>query len=280
MPGPLQRDIAAGGVRLRVIEHGTGSPVVFLHGVFFDHSTWAGVVRLLSRRFRTVAPDLPGFGASEKPTATRYSYSVSAFTEAVADLYAGLELGRSAVVGHALGGAVALTLAARHPELVSRLVLVDALCYPVAGHLRRRVLISPLVGDLLFKQLLGRTAFCTVIQRYLVSPRAPLPKERLDRYYAAFNTPAARGSALAALRATTDTRPLIAQTGKVQTPTLVVWGRRDRVYPAGFGQRLSREIRGAGFELLDTGHAPQEEQPEALAEVIDNFLHDGRPSNG
>ena len=277
MPAAFQRDIAASGVRLRVVEHGSGAPVVFLHGVFFDHATWDGVVRILSRRFRTVAPDLPGFGDSEKPNVARYPYGVSAFTEAVADLYAGLELGRSAVVGHALGGAVALTLAARHPELVSRLVLVDALCYPVPGHLRRRALISPLVGDLLFKQLLGRTAFHAVLRRYLVSERASLSEERLDRYYAAFNTPTARGSALAALRATRDTRAIVAQTSRVQAPTLVVWGRRDRIYPAGFGQRLSREIRGAGFELLDSGHTPQEEQPGALAEVIENFLHDGRP---
>jgi pimeloyl-ACP methyl ester carboxylesterase len=277
MPGALQRDITASGVRLRVVEHGSGSPVVFLHGVFFDHATWDGVVRVLSRRFRTVAPDLPGFGESEKPSVARYPYGVPAFTDAVADLYAALGLGRSAVVGHSLGGAVALTLAARHPELVSRLVLVDALCYPVPGHLRRRVLISPLVGDLFFKQLLGRTTFRAVLRRYSGSGRASLPSEHLERYYAAFNTPAARGSALAALRATTDTRTIVAQTSRVQAPTLVVWGRRDRIYPAGFGQRLSREIRGAGFELLDAGHAPQEEQPGALAEVIANFLYDGRP---
>jgi len=205
---------------------------------------------------------------------------VSAFTEAVADLYAGLELGRSAVVGHALGGAVALSLAARHPELVSRLVLVDALCYPATRHLRRRALVAPLVGDVLFKQLLGSTAFRAVIRRYVLSPHAALSSERLDRYYAAFNSPAARGSALATLRATTDTRALVAQTGRVQAPTLIVWGRRDRIYPAGFGQRMSREIRGAGFELLDAGHAPQEEQPDTLAEIIYNFLHDGRPSSG
>lgn len=277
MSGPLNRDVTASGIRLRVAENGTGGPIVLLHGMFMDHCTWDGVVRVLAHHHRTVAPDLPGFGESEKPPSSRYPYGVFAFAEAIADLYAGLELGRCPVIGHALGGAVALTLAAQHPELVSRLVLVDALCYPVPQRLRRRMVTSPVLGTLLFKQLMGRTAFRTLVPRTMLSSR-PGATGRFDQYYRAFNTPAARGSALATLRSTADTRPLVAQTSKVAAPTLVVWGRRDRLYPAGFGQRLSREIRGAGFALLDAGHAPQEEQPEALATLIGDFLNDDRPA--
>ena len=276
MSGPLNRDVTASGVRLRVSEHGSGSPLVLLHGMFMDHSTWDGVVRVLSKSYRTVAPDLPGFGDSEKPPNSRYPYGVPAFAEAVADLYAGLELGRCAVVGHALGGAVALTLASQHPELVSRLVLIDALCYPVPQVLRRRMVTSPVLGTLLFKQLMGKTAFRMLVRRSMLSSRSS-SKDGFDHYYRVFNTPAARGSALATMRSMLDTRALVAQTSKVSAPTLVVWGRRDRLYPAGFGQRLSREIRGAGFALLDAGHAPQEEQPDALAAVIESFLNDDRP---
>ncbi|HEX7670081.1 MAG TPA: alpha/beta fold hydrolase, partial [Polyangiaceae bacterium] len=114
------RDVKANGVRLRVALSGDGSPVVMLHGLFMDHRTWDGVSGALAPMFRVVAPDFPGFGDSEKPSPSRFSYDVSAFAEVVADLYAGLDLGRAAVVGHDLGGAVAITLAARHPELVSR----------------------------------------------------------------------------------------------------------------------------------------------------------------
>jgi pimeloyl-ACP methyl ester carboxylesterase len=64
----------------------------------------------------------------------------------------------------------------------------------------------------------------------------------------------------------------VADTARIVAPTLVVWGRGDKQYPAGLGQRLAREIRGAGFKLMDTGHAPQEEQPEELAQIIEEFL--------
>jgi pimeloyl-ACP methyl ester carboxylesterase len=276
VPQRLLRDLTASGVRLRVVLDGAGSPVVLLHGMFVDATSWQPVIDELREQFLLVAPDLPGFGESEKPPANRFPYGVEAFVGAVADLYAGLELGRAAVVGHGLGGAVALSLAARHPELVSRLVLVDTLCYPAPLDFRRKLVLLPVLGGFVFRQVWGKSMFRAFFRDVMLAPRANVPNQRLDHYYDAFNTPAARGSALATLRATMDTRPLEAQTARIQAPTLVIWGRRDRMYPAGFGQRLAREIRGAGFELLDTGHAPHEERPSEVAAVIARFLRDER----
>ena len=72
-----------------------------------------------------------------------------------------------------------------------------------------------------------------------------------------------------------DTRPVLAQTSRVQTPTLVIWGHGDALSPARFGQRLAREIRGSGFELLDAGHAPQEERPREVARLVARILDAG-----
>ncbi len=272
----LQRDLTASGVRLRVMQQGQGLPVVLLHGMFSDASTWHRLSDALSGEFHLVAPDLPGFGESEKPSAGRFPYGIPAFAGTIADLFAGLGLGRAAVVGHGLGGAVALTLAARHSELVSRLVLVDALCYATAPALHRKVFELPVVGGFVFKQLWGRTAFRTFYRDHVFAPGASVPLHRIDHYYESFNTPAARGSALATLRATADTRTVEAQTPRIAAPTLVVWGRQDRLYPAALGQRLARQIRGAGLALMSTGHAPQEEAPDELAEILRRFFRDQR----
>jgi pimeloyl-ACP methyl ester carboxylesterase len=274
----VERDVTASGIRLRVVEAGSGAPVVLLHGLFFDHRTWDYVIDDLEREFRLVAPDFPGFGESEKPAAARFPYGIDAFTEAVADLYGGLGLSRAAVVGHGLGGAVALTLAANHPELVSRLVLVDALCHAADPDWRRRLVLAPFVGSFVLRQLWGRSAFRAYFRDVELSPRARVSTERIDGYYESFNSPAARGSTLATLRATMDTRAVVARIARVQCDTLVVWGRDDRLQPAALGQRLARQMRHAGFELLDTGHAPQEEQPAALAQLIARFLRDERRS--
>jgi pimeloyl-ACP methyl ester carboxylesterase len=267
----IQRDVKANGVRLRVAERGSGPSLLLLHGLFMDHTTWDRVGDLLAETHRVVAPDLPGFGQSEKPPESRFPYGISAFTDAVVDLYAGLELGRTILIGHALGGAVAITLAARHPELISRLVLVDPLCYPVRTDLANRVALAPLVGGFAFKQLWGKAAFKAYFKESYLSRDTRIPSARLDHYYELFNTPAARASALATLRATRDTRSVVAYTARITTPTLVLWGRDDTLYPAALGHRMAREIKDAGFQLLPTGHVPHEEQPAEVASVIERF---------
>jgi len=270
------RDVTASGVRLRVVERGSGPKLVLLHSLFMDHSTWNAVASDLARDYCVITPDLPGCGESEKPAPGRFAYDVDAFTSAIADLYAALSLGRATVLGHGLGGSIALTLAARHPELVSALVVVDALAEGAEPWLYGRLAHLPLAGSLVFKQLLGRSLFGAYFRQLFVGDGSAISDARLDAYYHSFNTPAARGSALATLRATVDTRPVAAQTSRIQTRTLVLWGRRDRLLGASVGQRLAREIRGARFELLDSGHAPQEERPRELADAVRRFLSEGR----
>lgn len=278
MREPRYRDVQAGGVRLRVAERGSGPPVVLLHGVFVDHRAWDLVAPLLAESFQVFTPDLPGYGESEKPPPNKLSYSVATFSEKIADLYAGLGLGRAALVGHGLGASIALVLAAQHPELVSRLVVIDPLCYETKLDWARSIARLPLLGSLVFKQLWGRPTFRTYFREALVARQDEVSNQRIDRYYDTFNTPAARGSALATLRSLADTRSVLAASRRVQVPTLVVWGRRDRITAAGYGQRLAREIHGAGFELIDAGHSPHEEQPEPLTRAVAGFLRSERAS--
>ena len=269
---PTSKDVTASGIRVRVFESGDGAPLLLLHGLFLDHSTWDLVGDALPSGLRLVAPDLPGFGASEKPTPGRYPYGIEALAESVADLYAGLELGRASVVGQCLGGAVALELAARHPELVSRLVLVNPLCEPPQLGVYGRLAFLPLVGGFTFKQLWTRAVFRAFFRDHLLAPGANVDARRIDDYYQAFSEPRARASALETLRSTVDTRSIVAKTRGVRAPTLVICGSSNRVVPARVGQKLAREIHGARFEVLDAGHALQEERPIELARSIGAFL--------
>lgn len=277
MASTRYRDVTAGGARLRVADTGSGAPVVLLHGLFMDHLTWSRVTPELEEDFRVITPDLPGFGESEKPPPSRFGYGFDAFADCVAGLYSGLGVGRAALVGHDLGGSIAIAIAARHPELVSRLVVINPNCFVTSADYGRRLAAWPLLGGLMFKQFLGRTSFRSYFRERLTAG-APIDSERLDHYYDCFNTPAARGSALATLRATEDTRPIIADTARVAVPTLVIWGRHDKLCPSGFGQKLSRSINGAGFELMNTGHSPQEERPAEVGRVLSRFLKAERAS--
>lgn len=274
----LSRDVTARGVRMRVLEAGdeTAPAVLLVHDFWVSHLEFDDIIDELAQRFHVIAPDLPGFGESEKPSPARYAYGIETGAEAMADLIAAFGVGRAHVIGHGMGAAIGLTLAAEHPELAQRLVLEDTLCYPVPRKLKARLPLVPILGGILFKQLYGRAMFRAYMRDEVFRPASALPLDRIDRHYDLFNTPSARESAHAALRAILDTRATVARLTRVTTPTLVVWGREDRIQPAASANRLAREIKGAKLEIMDAGHSPHEEHPSAFVELVTQFLEGRR----
>ncbi|HZF56364.1 MAG TPA: alpha/beta hydrolase [Polyangiaceae bacterium] len=272
------RDVTARGVRMRVLEAGpdTAPAVLLVHDFWVSHLEFDDIIDELAERFHVIAPDLPGFGESEKPSPARYAYGVEAGAEAMADLIAAFGVGRAHVIGHGMGAAIGLTLAAEHPELLQRLVVEDALCYPVPRKLKARLPLVPILGGILFKQLYGRALYRAYMRDEVFRPASALPLDRIDRHYDLFNTPSARESAHAVLRAILDTRATVARVTRVTTPTLVVWGREDRIQPAASAHRLAREIQGAKLEIMDAGHSPHEEHPAAFVRLATQFLEGRR----
>jgi pimeloyl-ACP methyl ester carboxylesterase len=274
----ITRDVAARDARIRFVEAGHGPPLILIHDYLASRVEWDDVLPGLSEHFHVIAPDLPGFGESEKPPPSRYRYDFDAFAESLVDLCAAVGLGRVSLCGHALGGAVALTLAATHAHLVDKLVLVNPLVYPPRPDPLSRVAGIPLLGPLVFKQLFGRALFRS---RFL--PRSPggagsangAPSRRVDHLFELFDVPAAREAAYATMQAMLDTRPLTASVPRVTTPTLVAWGRTNRASPVEHGRRLARELGGARFEVFDCGTSPAEECPGPFTASVIAFLSEG-----
>lgn len=270
---PRVQDVNARRVRLRVVSEGEGPPLLLLHDFLMDHRAFDDVVPGLRNDFRVVMPDLPGFGESEKPPPARFDYGVEAFADCVTDLVAALDLGRAHVIGHGMGGAIALVLASERPELIDRLVLVAPLVYP---HVRGGLLRVPVLSGLVFKQFYGRALFRGYFRDRVFSPGFAMPLARIDAFYERFNSPPARESAYATMNALFDTRPTMARLARVKRPTFVVWGRADALYPPQLGQRLAREVGAERFEIMETGSAPSMELPEPFVATVGAFLR--RPS--
>jgi pimeloyl-ACP methyl ester carboxylesterase len=270
---PLIRDVAARGARIRFVEAGAGAPLLLVHDYLASRVAWEDVLPRFAERFRVIVPDLPGFGESEKPSPGRYRYDFDGFSESLVDLVAALGLGRVSVCGHAMGGAIAITLAASHAHLVEKLVLVNPLVYPPRPDPLSRVAGVPVLGPLLFKQLYGRTLFRS---RFLAQVRGRgdngAASRRVDHLFELFDAPAAREAAYATMIAMLDTRLLTASVPRVTAPTLVAWSRANRASPVEQGRRLARELGGARFEVFDCGPSPAEELPEAFANAVTTFL--------
>jgi pimeloyl-ACP methyl ester carboxylesterase len=270
------RDVSARGARIRFVESegapSGGAPLVLVHDGLASHETFLATMEHLSSSFRVVAPDLPGFGASEKPDPQRYPYGYDAFADSIADLVAALGLGRVHVCGHAMGGGVALALAARHPALVHKLVLVDALVYPAEEEsVLDRVGRVPLAGALLWSQVMGHALFCSYVEGSVYAGARAVPAGRVDALFASFNAPAARQAAHATIVAKADTRSLVARLPRITAESLVVWGRDDVLAPVEHGRRLARALK-ARFEVLECGRCPPDEEPAAFAAIVASFL--------
>lgn len=271
----VHHDVSSAGVRLRCTEwRAQGDDqrrpaVIALPGVLGPRRSFAPLARCLADEFRVFAVDLPGFGESEKHSPTRYDYSIPSFTEAIADLFGGLAIPQAHVLGHGVGGAVALKLGAHHPELVRRMALIAPMVHPPRLPIGQQMLLAPVLGGLFFQQLLGKSWFFR-IYRDRVNPH--LSPDELALYYESLSSPPTRAALLATLRGCRDGSSLIADCRRVRAPTLILWGLKDRLMPIEMGRQLSREMPQAGLEIMPSCHAPHEELPLETARVLSDFF--------
>jgi pimeloyl-ACP methyl ester carboxylesterase len=272
-PAPGEKDTVVDGVRWRSREvEGLGDvTVVFVHGLMASSASWSKVLASASGGRPAIAVDLPGFGYSARPWPRDYTYGGQA-----AALLAFLDrrkIGRTALVGNSLGGATAVAVAAARPSRVAALVLVDtpSSSWEIPWH--QRLLRAPVVGELA-GEVACRPLFAWGLRHVLFARGNRVAEETVDLYWRPVTVPGTRRAALAAARSTIAGFDRLE--AAVRAPTLVLWGREDRLIAAETGLRLSERIPGARLVVLpDAGHMPQEEAPEAFSREVAGFLDAG-----
>jgi len=251
------------------VRRGQGPALVLLHGLASSIYTWADVIPALAEDHDVVAVDLPGFGGSDIPA----DLSPSVYPGTVLDLMDRLGISRATVVGNSLGGAVGIVLAARHPERVRRLVLIDAAGFNLDPS--RRPLILRLLGfapvAAAVDALPVRRRVVAAALRQVFYERAHVTPEKVEEYLA----PLARPGTTEALRSVltqAESFGLPALVSEVRVPTLIVWGRNDRWVPVADADRFASAIPGARKVVLDEcGHVPQEERPAEVVHLLEEF---------
>ena len=263
---------------------GRGPLVVLVHGITSSSATWERVIPLLAGRYTVIAPDLLGHGESAKPQG---DYSPGAYASGIRDLLFALGHERATVVGHSLGGGVAMQLSYQFPELCERLVLVDS------GGLGREVSLllraATLPGSELVLPALARPrvlkagrAFGRMLAKYGLRTRTDI--EEMARGHASLADPEARQAFVHTLRTIVEPagqrvsasdRLYLAE----NIPFLIIWGARDRIIPLRHGHAAHEQVRGSRLEVLwHSGHFPQLDEPKRFAEVLQDFIESTRPS--
>ncbi|HEY2747677.1 MAG TPA: alpha/beta hydrolase [Polyangia bacterium] len=250
-----------------------GAPLVVIHGWMMSHWYFRPVLDGLGVDREIFAIDLPGFGESDRPAPKAFAYDAAAFADVVDGVMAALALPRADVLGHSMGGGVALTLAARHPERVQRLVVVAPAVYRLTVPRLVRLALLPVVGRWLMRAGTVRGEFARSSRAMSVRDGRCLDEEWIDYYWSRLNRAGGHDAAHRCLEILTSGPDDNDDAGRVRAPTLIVWGDEDRLVPLGHGRRLVRAIADARLEIVPAcGHMPFIERPEEFLRVVRPFL--------
>ncbi len=264
---------------------GEGPPILLIHGITSSSRTWKRVMPRLAEDHTVIAPDLLGHGRSAKPPG---DYSLGAYASGIRDLLVALEVPRSTVVGHSLGGGIAMQFAYQFPERVGRMVLVDSggIGREVSPILRAAalpgaefvlpVMFSPTLHDgaLKVRSLLGKIG---------LQPNADI--DGVSEGFASLTEADARRAFLHTVRSVIDTggqrvcaEDRLYLAGDV--PAMVVWGENDRLIPVDHAYKAQEMLPDSRLEIFsDAGHFPFNDHPDRFVNVMRDFIATTEPTD-
>jgi pimeloyl-ACP methyl ester carboxylesterase len=270
------------GDRIAYRDAGQGHALLLIHGMAGSSATWRAIIPQLSKKYRVVAPDLLGHGMSAKP---RGDYSLGAFAVFLRDLLDELRIGGATVVGQSLGGGIAMQFAHQHRDYCERLALIGSgglgpdlspllriLSAPGAEFVLPVVAPQPVLN---VGNKLGSWLTSVGIQ----APRAG----EMWHAYSSLSDARTRQAFLRTLRSVVDYRgQAVSALNKLHVaaglPTLLIWGDRDRIIPVAHAYAAHDAVEGSRLEVLEgVGHFPHVEAPEAVAEILDDFIASTTP---
>lgn len=268
---------------------GEGPAILLLHGIGDDSSTWSEIIPHLAKNYTVIAPDLLGHGRSDKP---RADYSAAAYANGMRDLLSTLDVGHVTVVGHSLGGGVAMQFAYQFPQMVDRMILVSSGGVTKEVHPAFRLATMPVTNEALrLLRIPGAMPLIRVIGSALATlhgtplrPGAILhDTPDLVRILSSLADPTAREAYLRTLRSAVDWR------GQVITmldrcyltenlPVQLIWGDHDSVIPVGHGRLAHAAMPGSRFDVFPgVGHFPFRDDPMRFLQVVEDFLTSTAP---
>ena len=263
------------GVNVHYVEAGKGPPLLFLHGLGGSWKDWSATLPAFAAVYRVMAVDFPGFGDSDQP---EVRYSVEWLTEVVEKFIQERKLEGVNLVGHSMGGLVALNLAARPNSRVKKLIIVDAVGIGDKAEFISYAMTKKILGpETRWESFEGflRDEFRGMVESFVKGQK---PKTARDFFESVPKNPITGNRFLPmtpSVQMTAsiidfDVRPKLAS---IRQPTLILWGAKDHVAPPQDASLLKKEIRQSQLLLFpDSGHSPMIEHPSLFNQELRKFL--------
>lgn len=249
----------------------TAPPIVLIHGTGASLHTWNGWADELKLKRRVIRFDLPGFGLTGPEPDN--NYTIERYTDYVIALLDKLNIERAVLAGNSLGGYIAWATAIRYPDMVDSLVLIDASGYPydaesvpLAFKLSQNKLTKTLLKDFLPKFIIRKS-----IENVYGAPE--LVSDKLVNRYYELTLREGNRAAIKERFIQTQPGPLIAKLPNLQIPTLILWGKKDKLIPIKFAQQFNEDIPNSQLVIFDElGHVPHEEAPLTTVAPVLSFI--------
>jgi pimeloyl-ACP methyl ester carboxylesterase len=257
-----QREVTIGTIKTTYLLCGSGEPVVFLHGAGAGAVTWYPSINTISKNFQVLAPDIVGYGESDKPDAP---YNRSYFSKWLKDFLKELKISKAHIVGLSQGGAIALQFTIDNAEMVDKLVLVNS-----AG-LGAKVSFWPLIGTIWMNSFPSSMADRLNSRFILHKPINRDPNH--SRYSIAVLKSKGGKKAFKQGRGTAVSKIPEELLKQIQNETLIIWGNNDKLFSVEYGEAAAKIIPNAKLHVIhDAGHLSLMDQPEIFNKILDNFL--------
>jgi pimeloyl-ACP methyl ester carboxylesterase len=270
---PPSRFIEIGGMKVHIRDEGIASdpvPIVLLHGTSSSLYTWEGWVQSLKDTHRVITFDLPGYGLTGP--FPHGDYKVEAYIVFMRSFFGALGIQRCVLGGNSFGGDIAWQTAVAMPNRVAKLILVDSGGYGGRGSLPAafRIARTPVLNRLM-ERVLPRSVVEASLRNVYGDPSNVTPRT-VDIYFD-MATREGNRHALAERFRHLDFGAHADRIPSITTPTLILWGGRDRLLPPSNGEHFHRDIAGSELVIFpELGHVPQEEDPVATASAVKTFL--------
>jgi pimeloyl-ACP methyl ester carboxylesterase len=272
------------GHRRAFLRGGQGPTLLLIHGIGDSSRTWRPVLNLLAEHHTVIAPDLLGHGDSDKP---RADYSVGGFANGMRDLLAVLDVERATVVGHSLGGGVALQFAYQYPQLCERLVLIASggLGTEVTPLFRAAALPGAgLAINLSVRWAVRLPALAAARTAAGLGILDPHDVGEFAQLWQGLRDASTRAAFLRTLRSVIDVRGQSVSSRDrlylaAAIPMLLIWGGRDPVLPVAHARTVAEELQACRLEVVErAGHLPHHADPQRVVMQLSRFIQDTHPA--
>jgi pimeloyl-ACP methyl ester carboxylesterase len=264
------------GIHYQEFGERSNPPMILLHGYTASAYVWKTVAPMFAEAgFHVIAPDMLGFGYSDKPSS--FDYTIDSQARMISRFMDREGVGSAVVVGSSYGGAVAATLALDYPARVEKLVLVDAVINDdVRNHPILKLASIPAVGEVITPFLIDSKRFMRMRMHKTLAPanHSLITDDRLANVQRPLTNAEGHRAILATSRNWHANR-IEQDAHLIRQPTLIVWGEEDRITPTKHAHKLYDSILQSRLVMIkDCGHVPQEEKSDVFTEVVTRFCHD------